>query len=63
MWVHPGVLATKEDIAELKTDIAKFQATTKEDIAGLGADNSLLHWMVGFNLVLTSAGVIALIIK
>ena len=50
--VHQGVLATKEDMTRLETNIAK-----------LGADNRLLRWMIGFNLALTSAGIIALIIK
>ncbi len=41
-------LATKGDLAELRTD-------TKTDTAALRADNTLLKWMVGFNLSLTAA--------
>ena len=68
--VQQSTLATKEDIGKLEKDIAKLEkdivkleASTKEDIAKLKADVSLLRWMVGFNLALTAATLLALIFK
>ena len=52
--VQQSALATKEDIAELKTDIAGLEAATKADIG-------LLRWMAGFNPALTAAVLLALI--
>ena len=43
--VQESALATKEDMAELKMDIARLEASTKADIG-------LLRWMVAFNLAL-----------
>ena len=48
-------LATKEDIAVLKEDVARLERTTKEDIARLereiaAAKFDILKWVVGLAL-------------
>ncbi len=48
----------ERDIAELKADVAEL----KRDVAELRADVRLLKWMFGFNLALTSAILLKLIL-
>ena len=68
--VQESALATKEDMAELKMDIARLEASTKEDIGKLEKDIARLEgrigkleWMLGFNLALTAAVLLALIFR
>ena len=55
-----------EKLAEAIIDCqssSQLELATKADIVRLEVDNKLLHWMVGFNLALTSAGGFALIFR
>ncbi len=61
-----GELATKQDLRELalatKQDIEQSRELVRQDIATLRKDVAvieerfkLLHWMIGFNLLITSS--------
>ena len=50
--VQESTLATKEDIAELKMGMAKLEGRIGK-----------LEWMLGFNLALTAAVLLALIFR
>ncbi len=51
-----GELATKSDIAGLQANLTTVETSLRADI-------NLLRWMIGFNLALTAAGVVALILR
>ncbi len=61
--IHHAVnenVATKADLKELGT---KTETDLNRVETNLRADMNLLRWMVGFNLALTAAGVVALLFR
>ena len=54
--VQQSALATKEDVAELKADLAKLESRLESRLGKL-------EWMLGFNLALTAAVLLALIFR